>query len=97
MKLGAAGVLEDDRLPAWVDVVVAPFLQCENDRTQVSAGVGQVILVARRVLGGHASLKYADLLEPAKTGGQHVAWSTGEGDEVLEADIAVSDLAHDKQ
>jgi hypothetical protein len=33
VKLGSAGVLEDDGLVAGVDVVVAPFLQGEDDRT----------------------------------------------------------------
>lgn len=33
VKLGSAGVFEDDGLPSGVHVVVAPFLQRENDRT----------------------------------------------------------------
>jgi hypothetical protein len=47
MKFGPARVLEDDWLVPRVHVVVAPLLQRENDRTQVSTGFGQVILVAR--------------------------------------------------
>src|SRR5947209_10171118 len=56
MKLGPARVLEDDWLLPRVHVVVAPLLQRKHDRTQVSTGFGQVILVARWVLGVHASL-----------------------------------------
>ena len=44
MKLSSAGVLEDDWLLPRVHVTVAPLLQGENDRSQVSAGFGQVVL-----------------------------------------------------
>src|SRR5207248_11234971 len=65
MKFGPARVLEDDWLLSRVHVVVAPLLQRENDRSQVGTSFGQVILVARWVLGVHASLQHAELLEPA--------------------------------
>src|SRR3954470_12820902 len=65
VKLGSAGVLENDGLLSGVHVVVAPFLQREDDRTEVGAGFGQVVLVARWVFGVDASLEHADVLEPA--------------------------------
>ena len=65
MKFGPARVLEDDWLMPRVDVDVAPLLQRENDRTEVSTGLGQVVLLARWLLGVHAPLEHAELLEPA--------------------------------
>src|SRR4051794_6730688 len=64
-------VLEDDWLLAGVDVLVAPLLQRKNDRTQIGAGLGQVVLVARWALGVDPALEHADLLEPAQARGEH--------------------------
>ena len=50
LELGAAGVLEDDRLGSRVDVSVAPFFEREQDGPKGLPGVSQEVLVAWRTL-----------------------------------------------
>src|SRR3984957_3143924 len=66
VKVGAAGVLEDDRLGAGVDVSVTPFFQRDEDGLKVSPGVSQQVLVARRMLRILPSLDHAPLFEFAR-------------------------------
>jgi hypothetical protein len=50
VEVGAAGVLEDDRFGAGVDVPVTPFFECQEDGLKVSPGVSQQVFVAWRML-----------------------------------------------
>ena len=50
MELGATRVLEDDRRGARVQLLIAPFLERKDDGAKLEACLGQVILVAGRVL-----------------------------------------------
>lgn len=50
MELGATRVLEDDRRGARVQLLIAPFLEREDDGAKLGACLGQVILLAWRVL-----------------------------------------------
>src|SRR3954468_9981634 len=52
MELCPAGVFEDDRLGAGVDVTVPPLLQGEQDRLELGAGVRGQGLVRRGPPGG---------------------------------------------
>ena len=50
MELGATRVREDDGRGASVQLLIAPFLERKDDRAELEACLGQVILVAGRVL-----------------------------------------------
>src|SRR5688572_3061189 len=97
VELGPARVPEHDRLRARVAVPVAPLLEREQDRVQLVAGVGQQILVPRRAIGVAAALDHARLLERAQPAREHVARRAGAGGDVVEARVAVADLARDEQ
>ena len=97
VKLGAAGVREDDRLLARVAAPVAPLLQGQHDRTELLARGREVVLVAHGALRVGPALDQADLLEPAQARGEHVARGAGVARQLAEAAVAVADLADDEQ
>jgi hypothetical protein len=73
LELGAAGVLEDDRLGSGVDVSVAPLFEREQDGPKGLPGVSQEVLVAWRTLRILPALDHACLFEFAQPCGEHVA------------------------
>src|SRR4051812_32113713 len=97
MELGAARVLEDDRRGARVQLLIAPFLEREDDGAKLGASLGQVILVAGRVLLVDSPLEYADFLETAQPTGQYIPRRPGEPREVAKPDVAVANLTNDQQ
>ena len=97
VELRAAAVLEHDRLGARVQVPVAPLLEREQDRVQLVARLGQLVLVARWALGVRAPLDDPGVLELAQPRREHVARGAGGRLEAGEPRVAVADLAHDQQ
>src|SRR3984885_4702317 len=97
VKVGAAGVLEDDRLGAGVDVSVTPFFKREQDGLKGSPGVSQQVLVARRTLRILPALDHARLFEFAQPCGEHVARRPRAGGDVLKAGVSVANLAGHQQ
>jgi hypothetical protein len=97
VEIGAAGVLEDDRLGAGVDVSVAPFFERKEDGLKVSSGLSQQVLVARRTLRILPALDHTRLFKLAQPCREHVARRPGAGGEILKARVSVANLARHEQ
>jgi hypothetical protein len=97
VKVGAAGVLEDDRLGAGVDVSVTPFFERDEDRLKISPGVSQQVLVARRTLRIPPARDHTCLFEFAQPCCEHVARRPRARGDVLKACVSVADLAGHQQ
>src|SRR5919106_2015933 len=97
VELLAAHVLEHDRLLAGLALPVAPLLEGQHDGAELETRIGEVVLVARWSLRVPPSLEESGLLEPAQPRDEHIARRAGVAGELLEAPVAVADLAHDEQ
>lgn len=97
LELGAAGVLEDDRLGSGVDVSVALFFEREQGGPKGLPGVSQEVLVAWRALRILPALDHACLFEFAQPCAEHVARCPGAHGDVLKAGVSVANLAGHQQ
>src|SRR5580693_2716529 len=97
-ELVAAVVLHDQRRPVVAgQVLVAPAHQGDDDRVQVAARGGQVVLEAGRVLGVRPALEDSGADQGAQAGGQGVARRPGLADHLVEPPVAEEDLADGQQ
>ena len=97
MEGRTACVLKHDRLSVRVDVAVAPLLECQQNRFKLASCVRQHVLKARRALGIELAFEDAGVLEFLQTGAHDIAWGARPGGYLLEAVVAVADLANDQQ
>ena len=108
---GVAGLADHrrhDRVPAVVlqhqwragvagQVLVAPAHQRRDHRIQVTAGVGEPVLVPGRVLAVLPPLQDPRGDQRAQPGRQRVARRSGAPDHLVELAVAEEDLAHGEQ
>src|SRR5206468_1370217 len=94
----AAGVVQDQRRAVLArQVLVAPGHQRGDDRVEVAAGRGQVVLEAGRVLAVGAALEDAGAGQGLEPGGERVARRPGAADHLVEPAVAEEDLAQRQQ
>jgi hypothetical protein len=94
----AAVVLQEQRRAGLAgQVLVAPAHQRDDDGIQITAGVGQVVLEAGRVLAVAPSLQDAGADQGAEAGRQRVARRPGAVHHLVEPAVAEEDLAHGQQ
>ena len=91
-------VLEDQRGARRAgEVLVAPPQQGQDDRVELPAGGGEVVLEALRVVAVPATLQDAGVDQRAEPGGQRVPRRSGAPDHLVEAAVAQEDLADGQQ
>jgi hypothetical protein len=97
-ELVAAVMPEDQRRTVVAgQVLVAPAHQRDDDRIQIAARVGQVVLVAGRVLGIGPSLQDPGADQGAEPGRERVARGSGAVHHLVEPAVAEEDLADGEQ
>jgi hypothetical protein len=97
MEGRTACVLKHDRLSVRVDVAVAPLLECQQDRFKLASCVRQHVLKPRRAFRIELAFEDAGVLEFLEAGAYDIAWRARPGGYLLEALVAVADLANDQQ
>jgi hypothetical protein len=97
-QLVAAVVLHDQRRAGLAgQVLVAPAHQGDDDRIQVAARIGQVVLEAGRVLVVAATLEDAGADQGTQTGRERVARRPGAVHHLVKPAVAEEDLANSQQ
>jgi hypothetical protein len=76
---------------------VTPGAQHLEHRPQLTAGLGELVLVARRVVAVAAALHHARRLQRAQPGGEPVTGGAGVLRDHVEPLVAEGDLAHGEQ
>src|SRR4051812_1754135 len=108
LSAGPAGDLRDQAVPAAVledqrgalgacEMLIAPAQQGQDDRIELSAGGGEVVLEARRVVAVLPALEDPGGDQRAEPGGQGVPRCSGAPDHLVEAVVAEKDLADGEQ
>jgi hypothetical protein len=77
--------------------LVTPGAQHLEHRPQFLARLGELVLIARRVIAVLAAHHYAGRLQRAQPGGEPVAWRAGVLRDHVEPLVAEGDLAHGQQ
>jgi hypothetical protein len=72
-------------------------LQRHDDRPEGLTGVGEDVLVPQRSLTVDAAGDHTEVLEPAQSRGEDVAWRAGVRGDVAELPAAEEQLAHHEQ